>query len=109
MSRFLFIIFYLFFSQLNAIEFKGKFIQGHFILGKTNPNTKIFIDKKKVKVSKDGYFAFGIEKDRKLDIVISNDKETIVKKIQKRKYNIQKIEGLPKKKSYTSRGILCKN
>ena len=43
MSRFLFIIFYLFFSQLNAIEFKGKFIQGHFILGKTNPNTKIFI------------------------------------------------------------------
>ena len=98
MSRFLFIIFYLFFSQLNAIEFKGKFIQGHFILGKTNPNTKIFIDKKKVKVSKDGYFAFGIEKDRKLDIVISNDKETIVKKIQKRKYNIQKIEGLSKKK-----------
>ena len=98
MNKFLFIISFLFFSQLNAVEFKGKFIQGHFIIGKTNPNTKILVDKKKVKVSKDGYFAFGIEKDRKLDIVITEGKTKIVKKIQKRKYNIQKIEGLPKKK-----------
>jgi len=98
MSKFLFIIFFLFFSQLNAVEFKGKFIQGHFIIGKTEPNTKILIDKKSVKVSKDGYFAFGIGKDRKFDIIITEGDNKIVKKIQKRKYNIQKIEGLPKKK-----------
>jgi murein DD-endopeptidase MepM/ murein hydrolase activator NlpD len=98
MNKFLFIVSFLFFTQLNAVEFKGKFIQGHFIIGKTNPNTKIIIDKKKVKVSKDGYFAFGIEKDRKLDIVIKEGNKTIIKKIQKRKYNVQKIEGLPKKK-----------
>ena len=67
MFKFLLIAFFLFFSQLNAIEFKGKFIQGHFIIGKTEPNTKILIDKKSVKVSKDGYFVFGIEKDRKFD------------------------------------------
>ena len=30
-----------------AVEFKGKFIQGHFILGKTTPGTEILIDKKK--------------------------------------------------------------
>ena len=89
----------LFFStQTFAVEFQGKFIQGHFIIGKTNSSSSILIDKKKVKVSKDGYFAFGIEKDRKLDIVIVENNKTIVKKIQKRKYNIQKIEGLPKKK-----------
>ena len=98
MSRFLFFIFFLFFSQLNAIEFKGEFIQGHFIIGKTEPNTKIIIDKIKVKVSKEGYFAFGIGKDRKLDIVITKGNEKIVKKILKRKYKIQKIDGLPKKK-----------
>ena len=98
MSKFLFIIFFLFFSQLNAVEFKGKFIQGHFIIGKTEPNTKILIDKKSVKVSKDGFFAFGIGKDRKFDIIITEGDNKIVKKIQKRKYNIQKIEGLPKKK-----------
>jgi len=85
-------------TQTHAIEFKGKFIQGHFILGKTNPDSKIFIDKKKVKVSKDGYFAFGIGKDRKLDIVIIEGNKKIVKKILKRKYKIQKIDGLPKKK-----------
>ena len=102
MNKFFLIIFFLFFTQLNAIEFKGKFIQGHFIIGKTNPNTKIVIDKKKIKVSKDGYFAFGIEKDRKLNIIILEDDKIIVKKIQKRKYNIQKIDGLPKKKSDTS-------
>jgi len=98
MTKFLFIIFLLFFTQLNAVEFKGKFIQGHFIIGKTGTGSKILIGKKEVKVSKDGYFAFGIEKDRKLDIVITVDDKIIVKKIQKRKYNIQKIEGLPKKK-----------
>jgi murein DD-endopeptidase MepM/ murein hydrolase activator NlpD len=98
MSKFLFIIFFFFFTQLNAVEFKGKFIQGHFIIGKTNPNTKIIIDKKIIKVSKGGYFAFGIEKDRKFDIVITEGTKRIVKKIQKRKYNIQKIDGLPKKK-----------
>jgi len=98
MNKFLSIIFFLFITQLNAVEFKGKFIQGHFIIGKTDPNTKIIIDKKKLKVTKDGYFAFGIEKDRKLDIIIIEGKKTIIKKIQKRKYKVQKIDGLPKKK-----------
>ena len=81
-----------------SLEFKGKFIQGHFILGKTEPTKKITIDKKKVKVSKDGYFAFGIERDRKFDIVITEDSKKIIKKVQKRKYNIQRIDGLPNKK-----------
>ncbi len=81
-----------------AVEFEGKFIQGHYIIGKTSPGTKILIDKREVKVSKDGYFAFGIEKDRKFDIVITEGKNKIIKKIQKRKYKIQKIDGLPEKK-----------
>ena len=85
-------------ASVIAVEFKGKFIQGHFIIGKTEPGTIIFIDKKKVKVSKDGYFAFGIKKDRKFDILITEGETKIFKKIQRRKYNIQKIEGLPKKK-----------
>ncbi len=89
----------LFFStQSFAVEFQGKFIQGHYIIGKTEPGSSIFVDKKKVKVTRDGYFAFGIEKDRKFDITITENSNKIVKKIKKRKYNIQKIEGLPKKK-----------
>ena len=98
MNRFLFILSFLFFTQTNAIEFNGKFIQGHYIIGKTDPNAKILIDKKKIKVSKDGYFAFGIEKDRKFDMVINENDKKIIKQVQKRKYNIQRIEGLPEKK-----------
>ena len=85
-------------TQTHAIEFKGKFIQGHYIIGKTEPGSEIIIDKREVKVSKDGYFAFGIGKDRKFDITITENNNKIIKKIQKRKYSIQRIEGLPKKK-----------
>ena len=60
MFRLLIIIAIFFSTQSFAVEFQGKFIQGHFIIGKTDPGTSILIDKKKVKVSKDGYFAFVI-------------------------------------------------
>ena len=85
-----------------AIEFKGKFLQGHYIIGITNPSAKIIVDKKEVKVSKDGFFVFGIDRDRKFDLTITkiqNDKkEKIVKKVLKRKYNIQRIDGLEESK-----------
>ena len=32
-----------------AVTFEGKFIQGSFILGKTEPGSEVFIDKKKSK------------------------------------------------------------
>ena len=99
--KYILIIFLLNFKVL-AVEFDGKFIQGHFIIGKTDPGTKVKIDKKQVKVSKDGYFAFGLGRDRKYDVVITIEKdgvkEKIAKRVQKRKYNIQKIDGLEEKK-----------
>ena len=98
MFRLLILVAIFFSTQSFAVEFQGKFIQGHYIIGKTTPKTTILVDKKKVKVSKDGYFAFGIEKERKLDIVITEGNKNIIKKILKRKYKIQKIEGLPGKK-----------
>ena len=47
-----------------AIEFKGKFLQGHYIVGITDPAAKIIVDKK----------------------------------VLKRKYNIQRIDGLEQSK-----------
>ena len=99
MFKLLILLLAIFFStQSFALEFRGKFIQGHFIIGKTEPGTEISIDKKKIKVSKNGYFAFGLAKERKLDVVITEGKKDIIKKVFKRKYKIQKINGLPKKK-----------
>ncbi len=89
-------------SKAIALEFKGKFIQGHFIIGKTDPKTKVWIDKQKVMVTNDGYFAFGLGRDRKYNVVITLEKEgikeKIIKKIKKREYKIQRIDGLPEKK-----------
>ena len=101
-SRLFFLIIFFFSTQLNAIEFKGKFLQGHFIVGITDPSAKIIIGKKEVKVSKDGYFVFGIDRDRKFDIsiskIINGKKEVITKQVLKRKYNIQRIDGLEESK-----------
>jgi|TARA_B110000438_G_scaffold63124_1_gene63635 murein DD-endopeptidase MepM/ murein hydrolase activator NlpD len=92
------LLIFLFNLKVLAVEFKGEFTQGHFIIGKTEPNEKILIDKKEIKVSDEGYFAFGIGKDRKFDVVIIEGDKKIVKQVKKRKYNIQRIDGLPEKK-----------
>tara|TARA_B100000287_G_scaffold414893_1_gene447919 strand:+ start:581 stop:1366 length:786 start_codon:yes stop_codon:yes gene_type:complete len=92
------LFFFLFTTSSFAVTFEGKFIQGSFILGKTEPGSEVFIDKKKVKVTPDGYFAFGLGRDRKNDVVIIVNKEKIIKKVFKRKYIIQRIDGLEEKK-----------
>ena len=102
MKKILLILAILFPLEVSAIEFIGNFSQGNFILGKTEPNTKIIVNKTEVRVSKDGYFVFGIDRDRKYDLIITKisngKKEKIVKKILKRKYKIQRIDGLPENK-----------
>ena len=102
MKKLLLILAIIFSSNAFAVEFKGKFLQGHFIIGKTDPSAKIIVDKKEVRVSKDGYFVFGIDRDRKFDVtiteIIDGKKEKIIKKVLKRKYNIQRIDGLEESK-----------
>jgi len=97
-----FIIIFLICFETAAVEFNGKFVQGHFVLGKTNPKAKVLIGKKEIRVSNDGYFVFGIDRDRKFDILITKilngNKETIIKKVFKRKYKIQRIDGLEESK-----------
>ncbi len=101
-SKFLFVIIFFTTTYINAVEFNGKFLQGHFIVGLTDPTAKIIIDNKEVKVSKEGYFVFGIDRDRKFDLtitkIIDGNKDKIIKKVLKRKYNIQRIDGLEESK-----------
>jgi murein DD-endopeptidase MepM/ murein hydrolase activator NlpD len=102
MKKILILLLFFLSNNVLAVEFQGKFIQGHFIIGKTESGTKVLIDKKEVRVTNDGFFVFGIGRDRKYDVVITlkkdGDKQEIVKKVQKRKYNIQRIDGLEEEK-----------
>jgi len=102
MKKILLLVAIIFSTNAFAVEFKGKFLQGHFIIGITEPGSKIIVGKKEVKVSEDGYFVFGIDRDRKFDVTITKifegKKEKIIKKVLKRKYNIQRIDGLEESK-----------
>ena len=102
MKKLLLLLAIIFSTNAFAVEFKGKFLQGHFIIGITEPGSKIIVGKKEVKVSEDGYFVFGIDRDRKFDVtitkIINGKKEKIIKKVLKRKYNIQRIDGLEESK-----------
>ena len=97
----LFIFFTIFFTNLHALELKGKFYQGNLITGNTKPGSQVFIDRKKIKISSEGFFVFGLSKDRKNDITIKVVKDKnykiIIKKIKKKKYKIQRVDNLPKK------------
>ena len=95
------LLFLLIFNFSHAVEFKGDFKQGSFILGKTDPNSKVLIDNREIRVTNDGYFAFGLDRDRKNNVIIKiknkEDIKLIEKKVFKRKYKIQRIDGLPPK------------
>jgi murein DD-endopeptidase MepM/ murein hydrolase activator NlpD len=101
MWKIILFIFFFFNQNLLSAEFTGSFYQGNFILGKTTKDSKVFIDKKKIRVSEEGYFVFGIDRNRKNDVIIKivnkGKSEHIIKKIYKKKYKIQKIDGLPQK------------
>ena len=102
MKKLLLFVAIIFSTNASAVEFKGKFLQGHYIIGITNPSAKIIVDKKTVKVSEDGYFVFGLDRDRKFDVTITKTlngkKKIFTKKVLKRKYRIQRIDGLPENK-----------
>jgi murein DD-endopeptidase MepM/ murein hydrolase activator NlpD len=97
----LILIFFFITSSLQALELRGTFYQGNLILGITDPKSKVLIDKKKIKVSSNGFFVFGLNKDRINDVLIeiinNGITEKLIKKVYKKKYQIQKIDGLPKK------------
>ena len=81
---YIYLLFLVFSTKVYAVEFKGEFKQGSFILGKTSPENKISIDDRNIRVSKDGYFAFGLDRDRKNDVIIKIKKNGDSKKIIKR-------------------------
>ena len=85
-----------------GLDFEGKFIQGSFILGKIDPGSEIIIDEQKVRVSSNGFFVFGLDRDRKFDITFTVIKDgqvdKVVKRVFKREYQIQRIDGLPESK-----------
>ncbi len=86
-----------------ALELDGRLIQGGLVTGRTEPDAKVMIGKQSLRVSRDGVFVFGIGRDAgpvmRLSVAQPDGREEIrTLRIEARRYDIQRIDGLPRRK-----------
>lgn len=89
-------------AHLNAVRLTGELTQGSMITALAAPGAKASLNGKTLNVSADGQFVFGFGRDAELKhelLVINPDgtKQTRQITLEKRQYNIQRIEGISKK------------
>ena len=88
-------------SVFAEINLSGEIIQGGYVVGKTEPGSKVTFDGKPLAVSKNGDYAFGFGRDdtkgHKLEVSVNGKTETKTLTPKKREYNIQRINGIPQK------------
>lgn len=91
-------------SQLQADPMlSGPRIQGGLLTGKTVPGSKVEVDGDPIRVSADGTFLVGFSRDHsdQSTIVVTHPdgtQQTETVDVAKREYQIQRIDGLPKRK-----------
>ncbi|NMP32348.1 M23 family metallopeptidase [Thalassotalea sp. M1531] len=83
------------------VKLNGDISQGGLIVGQTEQGASVYLNDKELKVSKDGYFAFGFGRDDKsnyqLRVVNSEGVEEIKTMTPKaREYKIQRVNGIKK-------------
>jgi murein DD-endopeptidase MepM/ murein hydrolase activator NlpD len=86
----------------DALELEGKLIQGGMLTGRVAPKTTVSYMGRELRISPDGIFVIGFDRDAPLEstlkVVHAAGKEERRKiTLQKRTYDIQRIDGLPPK------------
>ncbi len=90
-------------SAFAAVEFEGKQVQGGLLTGRTDPGAVVKVDGKAVRVSKQGMFLVGFGRDYegpcKIEVTYPDGRrEKLQLAVEKREYQIQRIDGLPPSK-----------
>lgn len=85
------------------VKLRGDFIQGGLVQGQTVPGASVEFEGHKVRVSDDGLFLIGFGRDAKARAALrvtlpDGTREQRTLKVNKRKYKIQRIDGLPPSK-----------
>ncbi|MBT3791803.1 MAG: M23 family metallopeptidase [Rhodospirillales bacterium] len=89
-------------QKVSPLKLTGQFVQGGLVTGYAPMGTRISVDGKPVPVRQGGRFLIGFGRDAKRRVkLVANFPggrlETRVLKIKKRRYRVQRINGLPKK------------
>jgi murein DD-endopeptidase MepM/ murein hydrolase activator NlpD len=88
--------------RADRVALDGSFIQGGLVQGIAEPRTKITLDGAAVRVAPDGRFLLGFGRDAKPGAILAarfpdGTGETRTLAIEKRSYDVQRIEGLPQR------------
>jgi len=100
-------------GQANALELNSPFTQGDIVIGQAIPGTQLVLDGTAVRVSPEGAFVFGFGRDApptaRLQITFPDGRrETRYLTIQARRYDVQRIDGLPPKKVTPPKKVLAR-
>lgn len=99
----LFPVLSLFPVQASDLAFEGDFVQGGLVIGRTTPGSAVQVDGRTVRVSPEGLFLMGFDRDAGNNVelhVTDPDGGNLVRRLSvaPRKFQIQRIDGLPPKK-----------
>jgi murein DD-endopeptidase MepM/ murein hydrolase activator NlpD len=87
-------------ARADEIELKGHLTQGGLVTGKAPPGSRVTFEGREVRLTKDGVFLIGFGREAapeaRLEVQLPDGRvERRVLKVTARKYDIQRIDGLP--------------
>jgi murein DD-endopeptidase MepM/ murein hydrolase activator NlpD len=81
-------------TVLRALELQGPLVQGGVVIGRTAPGTPVWLDDRPVRVSAEGLFVMGFDRDSPAIRVLRAGGETRTLRIAARAYDVQKVTGI---------------
>lgn len=86
-------------AQAQEVRFENRLVQGALVIGTTAPGSRVAIDGRPVRVAPDGKFVLGFAREAtgaRLDVTApEGTSRTFDLKVEARKFDIQRIDGLP--------------
>lgn len=93
------------------VKLRGNLVQGGTAVGQVAAGTSIEMDGRRLRISPDGWFLIGFHRDQKPNVVLQvthtgGEPQQQIINIEARKYDVERIDGLPSGKVSPSAGDL---
>lgn len=90
------------FASAENVKLTGNFVQGGMVSGSVNPGDKVFLNDQELRVSDRGDFVVGFDRDAQSSdmLIVRRASGQEIKRplvVEKRQYDIQRIEGIAKR------------